>query len=150
VLRRPCTAGVAAAAAHATAPDPGPAARGGGAAAGYGCRSPPAAGGAYLVTLTTVFVVCEVYGALRAECSWQLRQVLASLLLDLRLWAAAPVAVQQSLFALCLKLSQVRHLVLQGALSAVVDIIEHVAAATTMAEHIAFQAGATWCQWRAV
>ena len=35
-------------------------------------------------------------------------QVLASLLLDLRLWAAAPVAVQRSLFALCLKLSQVR------------------------------------------
>lgn len=35
-------------------------------------------------------------------------QVLAALLLDLRLWAAAPAAVQQNLFALCLKLSQVR------------------------------------------
>ena len=33
--------------------------------------------------------------------------MLASLLLELRLWAAAPVAVQRSVFALCLKLSQV-------------------------------------------
>lgn len=34
--------------------------------------------------------------------------MLAALLLDVRLWAAAPVAVQQNLFALCLKLAQAR------------------------------------------
>lgn len=34
-------------------------------------------------------------------------QVLAALLLDVRLWAAAPAHVQQNLFALCLKLAQV-------------------------------------------
>ncbi len=35
-------------------------------------------------------------------------QVLSALLLDARLWAAAPVPVQRSVFALCLKLAQVR------------------------------------------
>lgn len=33
--------------------------------------------------------------------------MLAALLLDVRLWAAAPAAVQQNLFALCLQLAQV-------------------------------------------
>lgn len=46
--------------------------------------------------------------ALLTSNHWSVTQkVLAALLLDLRLWVAAPAAVQQNLFALCLKLSQV-------------------------------------------